>query len=112
MIDDRPAAFCAVIHFPHATAKNIKRVTRLVVLPDYQGVGLSRHMLEFVAQLWIRRGYRMTITTSNPALCVMFGGDVHWQLKQLGRMKPPKGLKCLRRTSSARRMTTSWEYVG
>ena len=35
---------CAFIHFPHNKIKLIK-VHRLVILPDYQGIGLGNKML-------------------------------------------------------------------
>ena len=40
-VDGNIVGFAAYIHFPHAKRKNIKRVTRLVVLPDWQGLGIS-----------------------------------------------------------------------
>ena len=34
--------FCSVIHFPHPKNKMIKHIHRLVIHPDYQGIGLGK----------------------------------------------------------------------
>jgi len=36
MVNDEIAGFISVLHFPHPKVKNMKKVHRLVVLPDYQ----------------------------------------------------------------------------
>src|ERR1035438_4564224 len=40
-VEGQPAAFAGVLHRPHAKAKNIKGLSRLVTLPDWQGIGLA-----------------------------------------------------------------------
>lgn len=46
----RPVGFIAV---PHARMRaNYYRVSRLVVLPDFQGVGIGKRLLNFVAELY------------------------------------------------------------
>ena len=44
--------------------RGVWRVSRLVVLPDYQGVGIGRAMLAVVAEQYPR----LRITTSHPAM--------------------------------------------
>ena len=39
--ENNPVVFFAVLHFPHPRVKNFKRGHRLVVLPDYQGLGIG-----------------------------------------------------------------------
>ena len=56
--------FIAVLHQPHGINKKIKRCSRLVILPDYQGIGLGRKFLESIAKLYISQGYDLTITTT------------------------------------------------
>ena len=56
--------FIAVLHQPHGINKKIKRCSRLVILPDYQGIGLGRKFLESIAKLYISQGYDFTITTT------------------------------------------------
>lgn len=57
-------AFCGVLHQPHGINKKIKRVCRLVVLPDYQGIGIGVRFLNIVAQIYIKQGFDFSIITS------------------------------------------------
>lgn len=56
--------FMAILHQPHGVNKKIKRVSRLVILPDYQGIGLGTKFLNVVAEMYKRKGYDFTIVTS------------------------------------------------
>lgn len=56
--------FMGVLHQPHSINKKIKRVTRLVILPDYQGIGLARKFLNVIAKKYRDQGYDFTIVTS------------------------------------------------
>lgn len=50
------------MHQPHPINTKIKRVSRLVILPDYQGIGLGTKLLNFVAELY--KDYDFSIITS------------------------------------------------
>ena len=50
-------AFMAVIHSPHPIKKNTKRVSRLVVLPDYQGCGIGYKFLNAIAEMLKQNGF-------------------------------------------------------
>lgn len=47
-IGDDLVAFAAYIHFPHAHVKDIKMAHRVVVLPDYQGLGLGMRLNDWI----------------------------------------------------------------
>jgi GNAT superfamily N-acetyltransferase len=64
--DERPVAFCAVAAL--AGRKGRRRISRLVTLPDYQGIGIGMSLAETVAALYQRRGVRVNITASHPAV--------------------------------------------
>lgn len=107
-IGDKLIAFCAVIHFPHPKTKLFKRIHRLVVLPDYQGIGIGTRLLTAVAKLHKNKGYRPIITTSTPALLYSLKKDKNWKLKRFGRLGVHGGIKDW--NSSFNRYTTSWEF--
>ena len=65
---ETPVAFTAVLQFPHARVKNIKREHRTVTLPDYQGVGIGNALSNYVGAMCKALGYRFTSTTSHPAM--------------------------------------------
>lgn len=62
------ASFMGVLHFPHPKVKNIKRDSRLVTLPDYQGLGLAYVLSETVASAYKALGYRFRNYPAHPAL--------------------------------------------
>jgi GNAT superfamily N-acetyltransferase len=73
-INGKPVAFMAVINFPHPV-KCYRKVHRLVVLPDYQGLGLGRVFLNFIGNYI---NFAFAITTSQPALITSLKKDSHW----------------------------------
>ena len=63
-INGKPCAWLSIRPFP--SKRCIWKVHRLVVLPDYQGLGIGIKFLEWAGD---NLGKILTITTSNPALC-------------------------------------------
>ncbi len=60
------------------------RVSRLVVLPDYQGVSIGRRFLTFIAEYYKRQSHLpFLIITSNPQL--IRGGLKGWRITRAGR---------------------------
>ena len=63
--DDKTiCGFIGVIHFPHPVNKKIKSISRLCVLPDYQGIGIGRRFLNVIAKKYADEGFDVKITTS------------------------------------------------
>jgi GNAT superfamily N-acetyltransferase len=110
-INNEPAAFCGVLHFPHPNVKNIKKCTRLVVLPDYQGLGIGNKLLEYVAQKYCENRFRFYIVTTTPALIHAFQKSKKWALRRASRVRDINNKGVLSGTESKKRFTTSWEFV-
>lgn len=66
LFDDQEkiVGFCAVMPFPHPKVKNMRRCSRLVILPDYQGIGLGVKFLTAVAELYKKDGFDFRIVTT------------------------------------------------
>ncbi|QDU86951.1 hypothetical protein Pla175_03050 [Pirellulimonas nuda] len=64
--DGRPVAFCATL--PVIGFKRRRRFTRIVTLPDYQGLGIGTRMIAAVARHHAGAGDRVSVTTSHPGL--------------------------------------------
>lgn len=113
-IEGRAAAFCGIINFPHARVPNFKAVHRLVVLPDYQGLGFGVRLLDFTAELFRQKKKRVIITTGNPAMKCALAKNINWTLSRQGRVKPHGDSKLtgFKAHGSERRVTTAWEYQG
>lgn len=109
-LDDAPVCFFAVLHFPHAEVKNFKKGHRLVVLPDYQGLGIGHKFSTFIADMYKKRGFRFIITSSTKSLFHQRAKDDRWIITRKGRTGESAGM--LKGTTSERKMTYSYEYIG
>lgn len=69
--DGKPVAFTAILPFPNGSFRNAFRVSRIVTLPDYQGLGIGFALNNYVASLYKSLGLSYYIRTSNPALVVV-----------------------------------------
>lgn len=70
--DDIPVAFLATLELPngHFAKYGIKAktISRVVVLPDFQGLGIGKSLVDYIAKLYSSIGYRTYLRTVNPAL--------------------------------------------
>lgn len=113
-IDDQIAAFHSIIHWPHPRVRNFKQAHRVVVLPDYQGLGIGIRLVRAVAEIVLRENNRYIITTSAPPMIHAFRSMPEMKLKRYGRVKKASKKSALANTThyqSINRITTSWEYV-
>lgn len=99
-----------VIHFPHPKNKKIKKVTRLVVLPDYQGIGLGVAFLNEVAEIY--KDYDFRIMTSAKNLIHALNKHKNWRLENFGRNKmEPTIMKSMQKSFRGHVKTASFIYV-
>lgn len=80
---EKIVAFIGVLHQPNKNPR-IKRVTRLVVHPDYQGIGLGCKFLNFVAGLYVKENFDFSIVTSAKNLIRALQRDSHWIMIRYG----------------------------
>lgn len=73
-----------VVQFP--MRKGWKRIHRLVVLPDYQGVGIGTKFVEEIAKHYKENGWNVNLTTTTPALVHALVKNEVWLLKSYGRL--------------------------
>lgn len=67
--------------------KGWKRVHRLVVLPDYQGIGIGTKFINEVTKHYADEGWNINLTTTTPALVNALARDKNWALVRHGRVK-------------------------
>jgi GNAT superfamily N-acetyltransferase len=109
------AGFCSFIAFPHPTAKNIWKAHRVVVFPDYQGVGVASNMLRIVADELKRLKKKVTLTSSNIAMIQALKKSPLWKCTRFGRMVRPSNAsydKHLAESFSCNKITAAFEYIG
>lgn len=66
--NDIPIAFVALLALPGRDVKHAWREHRVVVLPDYQGMGIGNKISEAIAQSYIEKGCQYFAKTSNPRM--------------------------------------------
>lgn len=110
--DNNIIGFLAVLHQPHAINKKIKRCTRLVILPDYQGIGLGTKFLSYVAKIYYEEGYDFSIVTSAKNLISSLKKNKNWILIRYGVEKSSKKVNAIdyKRKSMRKSKTASFLY--
>jgi GNAT superfamily N-acetyltransferase len=106
-----PVGFCATISL--IGRKNRWRFSRIVTLPDYQGVGIGMAMTEAVAGLHRREAHRVNVTASHPALIAHCRRSPRWRavsVKKIGSRNAKGFIQGYR--GSAGRAVVSFEYLG
>lgn len=91
-INDEIAGFLSILHLPHPKAKDIKKVHRLVILPDYQGAGFGIKFLNEIGKIYKKEKWRYTIVTSAPSLINSLKKSNLWVCKHFGRLKADTGI--------------------
>lgn len=114
-VEGQPAIMCAIIPLVHGVVKNAKRVSRIVTLPDFQGIGLAGQFLDVIAGGLKDNGYSLYITTSHPAMIRALNHRNTWTMnRQPSRVaKQGKTSSIVGKMDSSRsRLTTSFKYAG
>ncbi len=108
-----------VIHFPNRFNSKIKTITRLCVLPEYQGIGIGKKFLDIIANLYFEQGYDIKITTSAKNLIFGLRSSDKWMLTRYGyntnrqstitqiQKKPESTMKTATFLKSARKVKTA-----
>lgn len=111
-LDDRPVAFCALLAV--LGHKGHKRISRLVTLPDYQGLGIGWRLAERVADQGRADGYRVSITASHPVVLGACQKSPAWRLKSVRPLgnRTPQHYANRAIPSSAGRGIATFEYLG
>jgi GNAT superfamily N-acetyltransferase len=89
------------------------RVSRLVVLPDYQGIGIGKRLLDFIGELYTTQTkLPFYIVTSNPQ--IIRGNNRHLDIARFGHsnmgMTSSKINNGLKNSLSRNRLTVSLKY--
>jgi ABC-type lipoprotein export system ATPase subunit/GNAT superfamily N-acetyltransferase len=108
-VNNEIAGFISILHFPHPKVKTIKKVHRLVVLPDYQGVGIGLKLLNEVGKIYKNEKWRFNIVTSSPSLIYALKKSKEWICTRLSRTKSQsKGSTVGNMQTSENRITASF----
>lgn len=124
-----PVAFAAILSMPGRFGKDSRFCVsehRIVVLPDYQGMGLGNALSEYLGELYLSQGYRYFGKTANPRMGEHRQKSNKWRATSSNLKTPRNDLKNIhlkprskgRHTSEKsikdfmRRLCYSHEYIG
>ena len=78
-INDTPVAFVSLLTLPGRDVKHAWREHRVVVLPDFQGMGIGNKLSEAMGEIYTSKGYRYFAKTSNPRMGVHRDNSPLWR---------------------------------
>lgn len=110
----KPIAINIIAPLPTGSLKNAYRESRIVVLPDYQGLGLGYEISKFTASIYKSMGFRYFTKTVHPALGLKRNNSTAW------RGTPDNGRERKKRTKELddrnwkhnSRISFCHEYIG
>ena len=71
-LNNEIVGFISILTLPSETIQNAYRVHRLVVLPDYQGLGIATKLLKYIANLHAKLNCHLYIRTTHYRLYTYF----------------------------------------
>ena len=112
-INGEPVAWCSLLHFPHPIVKNMKRIHRIVVKPDYQGIGVGGKVMSEISKKYKEKGFRISLVTSSQSFVHSLANSKQWIMtRKPSRLQNTAKSGVLAGSTSDARITASFEYVG
>ena len=115
-IGDKAVGFSSAYRFIHRYAKDIMIAHRIVVLPDYQGLGIGGTLNDWLGLYLWERGWRYHNVIAHPAMVAACAKSPRWLHLRTGIMSGggKRGIKSMRRrqtTFSSRRISSTFRYL-
>lgn len=113
--NNKPVAITAIINQPNKGRPSAVACSRIVVLPDFQGMGLGNKVLEFIASIYKGNGHcNFYIKTVNPALGEYWSNSDKWRATSMNGKKgrPSSSSKNPKAKNRLTRKSYCYEYIG
>lgn len=81
-VDGKPVTFAGVLHRPHPKVRDVKGISRVVTLPDYQGMGLSFVLMDALGSIYTAAGYRLRMYPAHPSFIRAMDRSENWRLEK------------------------------
>jgi ABC-type ATPase involved in cell division len=109
----RPAAICCTLHRPHAHVDDIEGISRIVTLPDWQGLGLAFVLADTLGSAFSALGKRFHNYPAHPPFIRAHDRSLNWALvKRPGQYSPRKGDSATISGKFGGRPCAVFRYVG
>ena len=113
LVDEQPAALASILSFPHPKLKNAWRMSRIVVVPDFQGIGIAGHFADVLGGAYKADGRSLTAGTSHPALIATLNKRPTWSMiRKPSRISAGSATAIHGFGTSSNRITASFRYCG
>lgn len=89
-VGDTLATFSAVLHRPHPRAKDVYGISRVVTLPDWQGLGLASTLDETLGAAYKGIGKRLHAYPAHPSRVRTLDRSPQWALKKRPGLYSPR----------------------
>lgn len=109
--EDELVAFVALMPQPTGAALNIYRFHRIVILPDYQGLGIASKLLNYFGDMYNEMGKIVTITTSHFKLCKYLSASKDWAETYNNTNRKAESIRILRGWKTINRATMGFKYI-
>ena len=110
LTNDKPIGFMAFLSFPGVGDSKTRRLSRMVILPDFQGLGIGKKVFNYICSLYWKEKHQMYVRTVSPGLGEMMKNDKQNWIETAGNGKIPgadtSGKKLLARPSY------SYKWIG
>jgi len=93
LFNGEPVTFSAVIHGTGRDIISYWRESRLVVKPEFQGLGIGKAMSEGVAEIYFNAGKRFFSKTAHPALGEYRNNSIKWRGTSTNQKARPSYIK-------------------
>ena len=111
--NNKPIGIVAVLNTPRKGIPNGMAISRIVILPDYQGLGLGSRISSFIGGVFVNNGNKLYIKTVNPALGEHFNNSKDWRGTAMnGKKRTDKGQDILKYKNRVLRLSYCHEYIG
>ena len=108
----RIASMCGVLYRPHPKVSDIMGFTRMVTLPDFQGLGLAFALATTVGSVYKALGKRLHSYPNHPAWIRSYQRSKDWmQIKEAGSFSPRRGASSTVGGFGGRRCAV-FQYIG
>ena len=110
-LNDELVACCYVLPQMGGTITNSWRIHRLVILPDYQGLGIATKLINYIGDLFAYYNKNLYLRTSHIKLIQYMLKSDNWKgdgKLTTSRDQPNIGIKAVK----SDRLSTSFKYVG
>jgi ABC-type lipoprotein export system ATPase subunit len=109
----KPVAIVAILNTPRKGIPNGMAISRIVVTPDYQGLGLGSKISNFIGGIFINENKKMYIKTVNPALGEYFNKSNLWRGTSMnGKARTMDGADIEKYKNRVTRLSYCHEYIG